>query len=131
MTVSFVGSGNVASHMARAFFNAGFDMLEICSRNLDHATELAERIHASALTEVEQMLPADLLIISVKDDAIEEVVHKLPGHFGLVVHTSGAIPLQSLSKFDRSGVLYPLQTFSKSRDIDFKEVPVCVEGSHD
>ena len=34
-----------------------------------------------------------------------------------------------MNKHNNYGVFYPLQTFSKSRDIDFSTIPVCIEAN--
>ncbi|UOQ73910.1 Rossmann-like and DUF2520 domain-containing protein [Hymenobacter cellulosilyticus] len=48
----------------------------------------------------------------------------------LVVHTAGALPLDVFAPYAnlRGGVLYPLQTFSPGRVIDWTTVPICVEA---
>jgi predicted short-subunit dehydrogenase-like oxidoreductase (DUF2520 family) len=45
------------------------------------------------------------------------------------VHTSGGAAMEALSKQNRKGVFYPLQTFSKQSEIDFSDVPICVEAT--
>ncbi len=129
MTVSFVGSGNVATHMAKAFYNAGFDILEICSSTAENAQLLASQVNADFLTNLSHLKPVDLLIISIKDDEIEKVLSEILLKDSLVVHTSGATALSILSgKFNNYGVFYPLQTFSKNTLVNFSEVPLCIEG---
>ncbi|HMI00910.1 MAG TPA: DUF2520 domain-containing protein [Pedobacter sp.] len=131
MKVTFIGSGNVATHMALALKTAGAHIDQIWSRNIEHAAALATLVGArpvSALSEVDTN--AGLLVIAVKDDAIAEVCKALKGVRALVVHTSGATDLHVLSSFENYGVLYPLQTFSKSRPIDFVKVPLFIEAGN-
>ncbi|WP_285055021.1 Rossmann-like and DUF2520 domain-containing protein [Pedobacter ginsengisoli] len=131
MKVTFVGSGNVATHMALALKAAGALIDQIWSRNIGHAAALADLVGArpvSGLSEIDTN--ADLVVIAVKDDAIAEVCNALKGIGALVVHTSGATDLHVLSSFANYGVLYPLQTFSKSRPIDFNKVPLFIEANN-
>ena len=45
----------------------------------------------------------------------------------LILHTSGATPSTVFKPyFEHYGVLYPLQTFSKKRNLDFTGVPLCI-----
>jgi len=75
---------------------------------------------------------ADLYVIAVKDSAIQEVLENLNlKEDQLIVHTAGSIPMSILEGFSNNyGVFYPLQTFSKSRNIDFSVIPICIESSH-
>ena len=47
----------------------------------------------------------------------------------MVVHTSGSVPIDTISA-KRKGVLYPLQSFTKEKEIDFSTVPLCIEASN-
>lgn len=74
-----------------------------------------------------QLKPADLYIIAVSDSAVEGISNALPFENRLVVHTSGSVALRFLNKKNRKGVFYPLQTFSKTSNLDFVNVPICIE----
>lgn len=133
-TVSFIGSGNLAWHLAPALDNLGFVVKEVFSARPKNAAALTERLYQA---EVKSSLdfsdsPSDTFFICVSDEAISDVAKEivLPENATLV-HTSGSQPL-SLLKFAaaaNSGVFYPLQTFTKTRSIDFKNVPVFIEAS--
>lgn len=130
MKVVFIGSGNVATHMAKAFKHAGHDVLQIWSATFGHAAVLAAVVDAEPIKTLHEIsLEADLIVISVKDDSIANVVTQLGDFSALIVHTSGATTLDSLKTLKHSGVLYPLQTFSKSKALDFSKVPLCIEAS--
>jgi predicted short-subunit dehydrogenase-like oxidoreductase (DUF2520 family) len=70
--------------------------------------------------------------VAVNDDSIAEVAKKLrvPPQ-AIVVHTSGSVPLDILKSFERSGIFYPLQTFSKDREVEMNDVPICLEANDD
>lgn len=132
--VSFIGSGNLAWHLAPALDNAGFVVKEVYSRNPQHAEALTERLYQA---EVKASLdfstsPSGIFIIATSDDGIEGIAQEiiLPEE-SVLVHTSGSQPLQALqfAATGNIGVFYPLQTFSKSKKINFKDVPVFIESN--
>jgi len=131
MRITLIGSGNVATHLGAALKNAGHQIVQVYSRNAHHAALLAYHIKTEAISDLANINPnTDLFIISVKDDVIEEIASLLSIHQKPVVHTSGATPLAALQKhIGKSGVFYPLQTFSKTREVDFKTVPMCIEAT--
>lgn len=133
MDIVCIGSGNVATHLAKAFKAKGARIVQVYSRNILNANILAKETDAIAISDlIELNREADLYLVAVKDDAIAAVAHELSGVNGMVVHTSGATPMSVLSDagIQNYGVFYPLQTFSKSRDLDFSNVPLCLEGGN-
>ncbi|MDB5137202.1 MAG: oxidoreductase [Mucilaginibacter sp.] len=131
MRITIIGSGNVATHLAAAFKNAGHAIVQIYSRDLQNASLLAYHVRADAIDDLELINQhTDLFVIAVKDDAIETISAALAQYQKLIVHTSGATDLQTLLKYTQNaGVFYPLQTFSKTREVDFNSVPLCIEGA--
>lgn len=131
--IVFLGAGNVATHLARAFDKVdGIDVVQVYSRSLESASVLSESLsHASATDCIEDICTcADLYIVSLVDDAVAGVLASVPHGNALWVHTSGSLPKEVLSAVSsRHGVLYPLQTFSKDVEVDMAEVPIFVEGS--
>ena len=131
MKLVCIGSGNVATHMAQAFKDAGVKVLQVWSRQVDHAAVLANKVDAAVLDDLDGAdQNADLYLICVKDDAIADVAAKLKNVKGLVVHTSGSTDMSILNGCARYGVLYPLQTFSIAKELDFSQVPLCIEASN-
>lgn len=131
-TVSFIGSGNVATHLANAFIVAGLKVVEIISENVSHANELANTINAAVPASIADLQKVDLICIAVKDDAIGDVIQQLtPGHQALV-HTSGSVDMKILKgKADHVGVLYPVMSFKKSESVIWNELPICIEAGND
>ncbi|RYE28768.1 MAG: DUF2520 domain-containing protein [Sphingobacteriaceae bacterium] len=131
MRITLIGSGNVATHLGAALKNAGHKIVQVWSRDLKHAALLAYHIKAEPIDRFEQLsTETELIIIAVKDDALEEVAAFISLKNVLVVHTCGAVSMQVLEKyFDNCGVFYPLQTFSKVRELDFHSVPLCIESA--
>ena len=134
MDVSFIGSGNLAWHLAPALDNAGHVVREVYSPNPRHAEALTERLYqADVKTSLDfSTSKSRLFVIATSDDAIEEVAMNmvLPDD-ALLIHCSGGQPLSILqyAAAAHTGVLYPLQTFSKAKRVDFKTIPFFVECS--
>lgn len=131
MKIVLLGSGNLATHLGPALQNVGHELLQVWSRNEVHAKILADKLHAEAISKLANVsTDADLYLIAVKDDAIRKVAEGLPINSRLVVHTSGS---SDLSIFEgiayKYGVLYPAQTFSKVKEVDFKTIPISIEGN--
>jgi predicted short-subunit dehydrogenase-like oxidoreductase (DUF2520 family) len=133
MRITLIGSGNVATHLGAAFKNAGHRIVQVYSRNPQNAALLAYHIGAEAIDNLANLNPeTDIFIISVSDDAIAAIAEQLTRYDKLIVHTSGATDLFNLLAFtDNAGVFYPLQTFSKTKEVDFRNVPVCIEGANE
>jgi len=127
----FIGAGNLATHLSKAFQNKGFDISQVYSRTELSAKELAEKLAANYVTLADEIdLNADIYFVALKDSAVDEVLSQINFGNKLVVHCSGSLPLSALRKYaENIGVFYPLQTFSKSRDVDFKEIPVFIESN--
>jgi predicted short-subunit dehydrogenase-like oxidoreductase (DUF2520 family) len=133
MHITIIGSGNVATHLAAAFKNAGHNIVQVYSRDMHNASLLAYHVRAEAIDNLEQINPeTDLFVIAVKDDVIESIASVLAKYQKLIVHTSGATDIYVLLKYTQNaGVFYPLQTFSKTKEVNFSTVPLCIEGANE
>ena len=131
MKVAIIGRGRVATHMGKALLKAGHGVVSVNSRTLEELPQ-----------------DADMYIISVKDSALQEVIEHLVNHGDrlfdvnsfnqkpvpviepVIVHTAGSMPLSVFDGYTQNGgVLYPMQTFSMDREVDFKEIPLFIEGN--
>lgn len=133
MNIVLLGSGNVATHLGRAFKMAGQTIVQVWSRDIDHAKELADTLASEAVSNLDDInRSADLYIIAVKDEAIKSVAAALDIEDKLVVHTSGTSGLDVLDGVSsHTGVFYPLQTFSKNKAVDFRQIPIAIEVSNE
>jgi len=121
-----LGAGNVASHLYRAFKNAdNIIVSQWYNRSIDVINAYANETDIT--DDISKIKSADIYIIAVSDDAVIKLSAKLPFKNKLVVHTSGSVALHDLNNNNSRGVFYPLQTFSKDSEINFSEVPMCVE----
>lgn len=124
-TINIIGSGNVAYHLIQVITNLNdFKLQQVGVRSKEKALEYLPN---ELICEIKDLKPADITIISVSDGAISEVSNTIPYSNHFVVHTSGTTNMDVLNDKNRKGVLYPLQTFSKNKSIDFKKVPLCLE----
>ena len=139
MKISVIGSGNLAWHLSQALENSGHFLLEIHSRDPANARHLVSRLYdAAVMPDLDfSESDADIIFLAVPDDAIADVLSKivLPENV-ILVHTSGNTSLDELNRLVdvysdvpvQTGVFYPLQTFSKTRVVNFGEIPICVES---
>lgn len=130
LSVVFIGSGNVATHLAGAFSGAGHRVVQIYSRSLQNARLLGEKYGATFTDCVDKIYrDADLYLFAVKDDVLPELIRQMPVTSGVWVHTAGSLPLSLFAeRGENYGVFYPLQTFTKGRELNFSEIPIFVEG---
>lgn len=131
MKVVFIGAGNVATHLAVELYRHSFDIIQVYSRTIESASALAQKIHATPITDIALIdNSAHLYIFSLKDSVLEDIVSQVPLNGGLWIHTAGSIPMDVFQKYaSRFGVFYPFQTFSKGREVDWLKVPVFIEAN--
>lgn len=127
--ITIIGSGNVAQHLIKAFTKSELiEIVQVFSRKKEALSSLID--YDKIVNDFEELIEADLYIIAVSDKAISEVSSNLPFQNRIVVHTSGAASLDVLDPKNRKGVFYPLQTFSKKKEIDFSTIPMCLEAEN-
>ncbi|MBQ7741735.1 MAG: DUF2520 domain-containing protein [Bacteroidaceae bacterium] len=136
MNIVILGSGNVASHLARAFCGASHKVA-VWNRSETALKQIAYELACPCTTDM-GTLPkdADAYIISVKDDAVDSVAEQLAHTLGktkaTVAHTAGSLPKSLLDKhFEHGGVLYPMQTFSRDKALDYSKIHFFVEEQGD
>mgnify|MGYP000954795111 CR=1 FL=1 len=131
--VVIIGAGNLATQLALALNEKGINVQQIFSRKAGSAKELAHKVNARYTNQLSQLDPdADLYLIAVKDSAITDVLENIRlDEDKLIVHTAGSVPMSILEGFSNNyGVFYPLQTFSRNRNVDFTPIPICIEANH-
>lgn len=134
LRVGLFGAGRVAGQLGPALVAAGHAVVFVWSRHAVTAGALAAGLPGAAvLPDLGAPLPpADVYLLAVPDAAVASVLAAVAWPAGVVVaHLAGALPL---AVFDsqppvRGGVLYPLQTFSAGRAVDWAAVPLCVEAA--
>lgn len=153
MKIVLIGAGNLATHLGKALHAAGHDMLQVFSRTMQSAETLASLLDAEPLTDIAQVRDdADVYVFSVKDSALPQLVAQLCRHEAdglgedgavnalrkakkgelerVFLHTAGSMPMSVFKGMAQHyGVLYPMQTFSKQREVDFSIIPCFVEAN--
>ena len=126
--VVLCGTGNVAHHLFSAFRASGqVDVVQVAGRDKSKLGFFGK--HTQTTTDFGHLEKAEVYILAVSDDTIESLSRQIGQ--GLMVHTSGSTSIHKIPKSIRRGVFYPLQTFSTAIEVDFDEIPVCLEAEHE
>lgn len=135
MKIAFIGAGNLVTNLAKIMHCKGFDISQVYSRTMEAAKKLAAIVDAEPIDSLSNVIDdADLYIISVKDSALLDVINNLcnANRKGIFVHTAGSISMNVFENHaERYGVLYPMQSFSKQKEVDFKDLPFFLEAKND
>ena len=129
-----MGAGRLATQLAKALKNAGHDILAVYSRTMESAEALSRIVGGSPTNSIKALpLSADAYIIAVKDSVLPGVISQLAQDREQqpFFHTAGSVPMSVFGGHECHGVIYPMQTFSKERDVDFSRVPLFIEGSNE
>ncbi len=126
MKTVIIGSGNVAYHLAKAFVENKIPLNEICGRNRQELEKISNSLHIPFSVTIPE--DADVYIICIRDSFIAEVSSKITNSRALVAHTSGSVSRETLQGNYRKAVFYPLQTFSKNKDLNYAEIPFFIDA---
>ncbi|MBP3519472.1 MAG: DUF2520 domain-containing protein [Parabacteroides sp.] len=131
MKIIFLGSGNLATRLSLEMHRKGMTIGQVYSHTSENAQRLATRLGCSWTTDPDTVDPdADLYVFSLKDTALADVIARMRPNGGLWVHTAGSMPMDVFSGYTANyGVLYPMQTFSKTREVDFRVIPFFIEAN--
>ena len=128
MKIVIIGSGNVAYHLAKAFTQNNIEISQIFGRNEVELNKISEELNIPYSTK--ELADADLYLISVSDSAVEQVSDLIKTEKALVAHTSGSLPIETLNGDYRKASFYPLQTFSKTKNLDYSKIPFFIEAEN-
>lgn len=129
MQIAIIGSGNVAYHLVKAFVEKKQNVVQIFGRNEQELSKISDKLNVPFSTN--SLADADIYIISVSDSSIAEVSEKIHKTDCLVAHTSGSVPMNALQGKYRKSVFYPLQTFSKSKNLDYSKIPLFLDAENE
>lgn len=129
--IVIIGAGRVATQLGKALVKHNRKVVQVVSRTKSSAEKLAAELGAAPETNLKNIVKsADICIIATTDDAVPQIVQKLKLPESVVVHTSGSLNMDLLRQSSNTyGVFYPLNTFSKTKNIDFLTTPICIEAS--
>lgn len=129
MKIVIIGSGNVATVLGRLFVKSGHSIVQVVSRNEEHAKILADEFKCSFANNNGTIdASAELYLIAVSDNALYSLNSSI--HLGkkLVLHTAGSVSIDVLKEISVNyGVLYPLQSLRKEMEYG-DEVPLLIDG---
>ena len=131
LNVAIIGAGNLATRVALELHHKGVNIIQVYSRTVTSALTLARMIGCNYVTKPEKIITnADIYLISVSDMVVGDVLKNMNFNNKLIAHTAGSIPMDDLKPYSKNiGVFYPLQTFSKYRDVNFGRIPFCIEAN--
>jgi predicted short-subunit dehydrogenase-like oxidoreductase (DUF2520 family) len=126
LEIVIIGSGNVAQHLITVFRkSAKVKLVQAFSRNVETLSHL---LPPSKITsDFAKLKEVPLYIIAVSDNAIASVSSQIPYTSKMVLHTSGSVGITEMDSKNIRGSFYPVQTFSKTKKINFEEIPICIE----
>ena len=118
--LGIVGAGRVGTGLALSFARAGYRIVAVASRSAASARKFSRRVRGSRACASPQEVAdaADLVFLSVPDDAIEAVASGVRWREGAAcVHCSGAGDLDLLraaaAQGARTGGFHPLRMFGE------------------
>ena len=129
--VVLIGAGHMAYHLGNALKRSNNKLLKVINRSKKNGERLAFELGCQFSTDFNSISEeTDVVIIAVKDDAVNLVAGQIDCPETIVAHTSGSIPMSALeNSSDKIGVFYPLQTMHREVEVNMKEVPFCIEGN--
>ena len=133
MKISIIGTGNLGWHLANVLEEAGHTIIDIYSRNSQQAKNSASKLYSAKGTDSLDFSEsiADVFMVAVADDAIASIASDiiLPEK-AIIAHTSGTRSIMDLEACTNpKGIFYPLQTFTKSKKVDWSTIPICIEAT--
>ena len=123
----------MGTHLAKALYSAGHQIVQIWSREYDHAEALANQVFAEPIDRLKLLYPtSDVYILAVADDALFDLALDLKLREAVVIHTAGSVSMKVLAPISRKhGVIWSPQTFIRDVAMDYSRLPFCIEGSSD
>ena len=115
MKIGLIGAGNLMTNLGKALVAVKEnEIVQVWSRTEKSAKALASDLNTSFTTDIENVLESDVYILAVN------------------LHTAGSMPMNVFKGFAQQyGVFYPMQTFSKNKEVNFKEIPVFIEANNE
>jgi predicted short-subunit dehydrogenase-like oxidoreductase (DUF2520 family) len=144
-TISIIGAGRVGQTVAKRLRKLGWQIGAVVTRSRQSARSAVHAIGAgtpyAALTP--EAFNADVILLSVPDDVLENVAQKLAKIGGaapakksrakIILHTSGALDHRVLAPLARRGAatgsMHPMQTFSGRNAPRLEGVIFSIEGA--
>lgn len=134
MKIVFIGAGNLATNLCHALKFAGHDIIQVYSRTIESAQVLTNLCGGVPVNDIKLIAnDADLYVVALKDSVLSELLPDICNGRSdkIFVHTAGSVTMDIFKGLtDNYGVVYPLQTFSKSRILAFDDIPCFIEANN-
>ena len=144
-TISIIGAGRVGQTVAKRLHKLGWQIGAVVTRSRQSARAAVRAIGAGTphATLTPEALDADVILLSVPDDVVENVAQKLAkisraalakkSRATIILHTSGALDHRVLAPLARRGAatgsMHPMQTFSGRAAPRLQGVIFSIEGA--
>jgi len=111
--------------------HTGMKILQVVSETDIYGKKLAGCCNADWSDMLTFSDSNDIILVAVPDHRLKEVLKSIKcNESTIVAHTAGSYGLEIFpDSIKRRGVFYPLQTFSKGRNIGFTDLPFLLEAS--
>jgi predicted short-subunit dehydrogenase-like oxidoreductase (DUF2520 family) len=131
-SVVIMGSGNIAWHMGNWLTGSGILVSQVFSRNAKNGVKLAAELKTEFTNRLDHLNEhADLYVLAFSDDALASIIRQTIFGTRLAVHLAGSVPMEIFSgKVKNYGVLYPLQTFTMGKPVEYGQIPLFIEANH-
>ncbi len=128
--IIILGAGNIGTHLFRNFNSSKkTEVVQWYNRSLDSINQYKKEVPVT--NQIKELKKADVYLLALSDDTIPKIAKQLKHLKGVIAHTAGSVPMSVLNESDNYGVIYPLQTFSKNRDVNFENIPICIEANNE
>jgi predicted short-subunit dehydrogenase-like oxidoreductase (DUF2520 family) len=131
--IAILGAGNVGYQLSWHLHNAGHQIVQVFGRQMASAKFIGNLMDIPCTDKIDDITSdAEIYLLSVNDDAIQDVARHLQLGDKVIAHTSGTVPVKILKDASTNyGIFYPLQTLSKNVSVDFGVIPICINASND
>lgn len=128
MRVSLIGSGNIANVLGKKILHSGHIIHQVQGRNEETAKRLADELSAEYVPHVTD--GADIYILAVADDALQNISSWLNPINGFVLHTAGSVSIEVLTPISANyGVLWPVQSIRKETS-EAPPLPLVIDANN-
>ncbi len=130
--IVIIGCGNVAWHLAKQVSSLKKYELFVYNHQPNNLlNDFKKKLKCNTAANLNKIITdAEFYFICVGDRFISSASKKIKSTNGIVIHTSGSLKIDELGGHKNAAVFYPLQTFSKQDEINWKVTPIIIEAKN-
>ena len=131
--ITVIGAGNVGSQLCKQLYLKGYEIDAIVNSGSNVSAKFLDDINSIHIDQIHNLpSESDAYLIAVSDDQYENVIATFPYRDKLMIHTSGSFESVKFEKITKRWCcLYPLQTISKTKDVNWKNVQFYIESAQE